>query len=83
MGANQNNRNKATQQDGKHAKNIPKHTVSPLWRLGGASSFHEILIIHPVATLTHRPSTETRRSQDDTEREKEGDSVSVCVCVCT
>lgn len=82
MGANQNNRNKATQPDGKHANTSPKHTASPLWRpeefTGRASSFHEILLIHPVATLTHRPSTETQRRQDDAERVEEGDSVSVC-----
>lgn len=82
MGANQNNWNKATQPEGKHANNIPKHTASPPWCpeefTGRASSFHGILLIHPVATLTHRPSTETQHRQDDTERVEEGDSMSVC-----
>lgn len=85
-GANQNNQNKATQPDGKHANTRLKHTASPPWRpeefTGRASSFHGISLIHPVATLTHRPSTETQRRQDDTERVEEGDSVGVGVSVC-
>lgn len=82
MGANQNNQNIATQPDRKHANTRPKHTASPLWHpeefTGRVSSFHGILLIHPVATLTHRPSTEMQRRQDDTEWVEEGDSVSVC-----
>lgn len=42
---------------------------------GRASSFHAILFIHRVATLTPRPSAETQCVQDDT-------GTKVCVHVC-
>lgn len=60
----------------KHAKSTQRERTEPLCHLdqftGGASSFHGILFIHPLAILALHPSTDTQHVQDDSEKVGEG-----------